>query len=533
MFVPFKLSRGVLKTFAPPIPQAYAWAAKYVPTIERPLLDMAQGSPGYPPSKDLLDALSLAALQPSSSRYSSVLGDVPLRRLLAKDMEIVYGEGTEIVAGDIALTAGCNLAFVAAVMSLADAGDEVILPTPWMTLDLLGVQTVSLPTNAAEGFLPSVEECAKLITPKTKAIALVSPNNPTGAIYPPALLASFAKLAHSHNLALILDETYRDFILDSSPHGLFAAPSMPPWRDYLVHLFSFSKSYAIPGFRLGSIAAIPAFLKHAETALDCLQICPPRVPQIALATNDLLPALRPSIRTNSLAIAARHDLFRRSLPSTWFIGSQGGYYAFVRHPFDGVKSDAVCQRLAEEMGVVSLPDRFFSNSEVGEVVDAGKWIRFSVANVDDEQITRIIKSLPVSEIYAGIVQIEMTLQIEICSQGSFSSEGLLMKRPESSNCAETGFDAATDTVDLSSQTTLSWLTRIVDAMRPFGAIERENALQSRTLLSEFQLLDYIFDVAFSTLTAGSLVSRTWSTICRPHVFRTLSLSCQNADARLS
>ncbi|KAJ8691022.1 hypothetical protein PTI98_010636 [Pleurotus ostreatus] len=402
MFVPFKLSRGVLKTFAPPIPQAYAWAAKYVPTIERPLLDMAQGSPGYPPSKDLLDALSLAALQPSSSRYSSVLGDVPLRRLLAKDMEIVYGEGTEIVAGDIALTAGCNLAFVAAVMSLADAGDEVILPTPWyfnhqMTLDLLGVQTVSLPTNAAEGFLPSVEECAKLITPKTKAIALVSPNNPTGAIYPPALLASFAKLAHSHNLALILDETYRDFILDSSPHGLFAAPSMPPWRDYLVHLFSFSKSYAIPGFRLGSIAAIPAFLKHAETALDCLQICPPRVPQIALATNDLLPALRPSIRTNSLAIAARHDLFRRSLPSTWFIGSQGGYYAFVRHPFDGVKSDAVCQRLAEEMGVVSLPDRFFSNSEVGEVVDAGKWIRFSVANVDDEQITRVCERLKESE----------------------------------------------------------------------------------------------------------------------------------------
>ncbi len=211
------------------------------------------------------------------------------------------------------------------------------------------------------------------------------------------MLASFAELAHSRNVALILDETYRDFILDASPHGLFTASSTPPWRDYLVHLFSFSKSYAIPGFRLGSIAASPAFLKHVETVLDCLQICPPRVPQVALSTHDLLPALRPSIRSNAATIAARHDLFRRSLPSSWVLGSQGGYYAFVRHPFGGVRSDAVCQRLAEEMGVVSLPDRFFSNLQVREAVDAGRWIRFSVANVDDDKIARVCERLKESE----------------------------------------------------------------------------------------------------------------------------------------
>ncbi|KAF9493486.1 PLP-dependent transferase [Pleurotus eryngii] len=272
---------------------------------------MAQGSPGYLPLQDLQNALSFAVLQPSSSQYSS-------------EMEVVYGEGMMIVADDITLTAGCNLAFVTAVMSLADAGDKVILY----------VQTVLLPTNAAEGFIPSAEECAKLITLKTKAIVLVSPNNLTGAIYPPALLASFAKLAHFHNFALILDETYHDFILDLTLHSLFTAPSMLPWRDYLIHLFSFSKLYTIPSFHLGSIAASPAFLKHIETV---------------------------------------------SLPSTWLISSQGGYYAFIRHLFDGMKSDAVCQQLAEEMGVVSLPNGFFLNL-------------FSVVNVDNEKITCVCES---------------------------------------------------------------------------------------------------------------------------------------------
>ncbi|KAF4562636.1 hypothetical protein EYR36_004030 [Pleurotus pulmonarius] len=333
------------------------------PTIAPEFLKHTRGlqrSPGYPPSKDLLDALSSAASQPSTARYSDVLGDMPLRRLLAKEMEIVYGEGTRIVADDIALTAGCNLAFVATVMGLADAGDEIILPTPWQV----------------SATYPSI---ITHFTSQTKAIALVSPNNPTGAVYPSALLASFAELAHSRNIALILDETYRDFILDSAPHGLFTTSSTP-WRDYLVHLFSFSKSYAIPGFRLGSITASPAFLKH-----------------IALSTHDLLPALRPFIRSNAAAIAARHDLFRQSLPSSWIIGSQGGYYAFVRHPFGGVKSNVVCQRLAEEMGVVSLPDGFFSNSQVGEAVDAGTWIRFSVANVDDDKIARVCERLKESE----------------------------------------------------------------------------------------------------------------------------------------
>lgn len=132
-------------------------------------------------------------------------------------------------------------AFYSAMLALAAPGDEVILPTPWyfnhqMSLNQLGLSLVPL-RCAPPSFLPSPAECAQLVTPRTKAIVLVSPNNPTGAIYPPELLRQFAELAQERKVALIVDETYREFVT-GRPHDLFAETD---WRSYLIHLFSFSK----------------------------------------------------------------------------------------------------------------------------------------------------------------------------------------------------------------------------------------------------------------------------------------------------
>lgn len=132
--------------------------------------------------------------------------------------------------------------------------------------------------------------------------------------------------------------------------------------------------------------------------LDCLQICPPRPLQIALTP--LLPTIRPIIRETALAIGARHELFRQILPNKWKIGAQGGYFAFVKHPFLGVSSLDVCKRLATELGVVSLPSAFFcpEGAEVGQITwDKERWIRFSVANVNDEKVKRVCQRLEESE----------------------------------------------------------------------------------------------------------------------------------------
>ena len=191
------------------------------------------------------------------------------------------------------------------------------------------------------------------------------------------------------------------------PHRLFSPPSatgpdsgLPAdwsWRSTFIHLFSFSKSYCIPGHRLGLLCASPELIPAINTALDNMQICAPRPPQVALAP--LVPALRPFVRETAESVAHRHTLFRERLPARWKIGSQGGYYAFVRHPFKGVHANDVCKRLATEMGVVTLPAGFFGpkGEEDATVMDEDRWVRFSVANVDDRKVELVCERLAESE----------------------------------------------------------------------------------------------------------------------------------------
>lgn len=232
-----------------------------------------------------------------------------------------------------------------------------------MTLTLLGITPVPLITTSSDSFLPSPSLAESLITPKTRAIALVTPNNPTGAEYPPSLIAEFAQLAQKHGIALILDETYRDFIVPAKPaHHLYSQErsteyfQSSTWRASIISLYSFSKSYRIPGHRLGAITANPELLREVVKVLDTLQICAPRLPQLALSSpfpiqspsvttttppptvpnspgesaSDLNPtvlsSLASDISSTAIAINARHNLFKTTLANEaprWKIASQG------------------------------------------------------------------------------------------------------------------------------------------------------------------------------------------------------------------
>src|SRR5258708_22668781 len=125
--------------------------------------------------------------------------------------------GAAVAPQEVAITAGCNQAFCLAMMALAGAGDEVMLPVPYyfnhrMWLDMLGVATVALPFRPDRGGVPDPREAAERITARTRAIVLISPNNPTGAVYPPSVLAEFLAVARSRAIALVIDETYKDFL---------------------------------------------------------------------------------------------------------------------------------------------------------------------------------------------------------------------------------------------------------------------------------------------------------------------------------
>lgn len=125
------LSVMVLLTHPCSIPRAYEWAERYNATPSKPLIDMSQGVPGIPPPENLRNAIGQASASPENFSYCRWDGEPSLRLALSEEVKAVYGSQADITPEDIALTAGCNMAFIAAVMALADAGDEVILPYPW------------------------------------------------------------------------------------------------------------------------------------------------------------------------------------------------------------------------------------------------------------------------------------------------------------------------------------------------------------------------------------------------------------------
>ena len=368
----------------PPIPACRAWAARYAGGHGAPL-DLTQAVPGWPPHPDMLAALARAAGDPAAATYGLLEGETALREAVAGDMRLLYGG--DAAPDDVRITAGANLGFALAMTVATAPGDEVLLPAPWffnhqMALALRGVRAAPLPCRAADGFLPDPETAAALVGPRTRAIVLVTPNNPTGAVMPPDLIGRFAELCRERGLWLVLDETYRDFLPEgqAAPHRLFRRAD---WRDFVVQLYSFSKAYCIPGHRMGALAAGPAFRAEFVKAVDNIQICPPRPPQFALAW--AVPALRDWRAGNRARIAARASAFRRALAAgapDWRIDAIGAYFAWVRVPDAAPDSTAAAERLAAERGVVSLPGGVFGPG--GE-----RHVRLAFANTDEDAIAHV------------------------------------------------------------------------------------------------------------------------------------------------
>ncbi|WP_297582966.1 aminotransferase [Roseibium sp.] len=376
------LKQDLLDTATPPIPEASSWLAAYDGQMG-PVINLSQAVPGDPPPRAFLDQIALAAASSEATRYGDIFGDDQLRSAYAGESSRVYG--AQIDEQEVSITAGCNQAFFSAIVAVASAGDVVLLPAPWyfnhkMTLDMLGIEARPLPLCAEAGFIPDVSEAAERIDERVKAIVLVTPNNPTGAVYPPHVLASFMDLAAQRGLWLIIDETYRDFRDQTdAPHELF---SDPRWRDTVISLYSFSKSYAIPGHRVGALIAGGPVIDEVGKVLDCIQICPARAAQMALpwAIANLVDWRQGTNRK----IAARAAAFREALAPcpTWKIDQIGAYFAYVRHPFRGVSSVTVAEHLAKGCGLLALPGRYFGPGQ-------DTHLRVAFANVDTPEIVQI------------------------------------------------------------------------------------------------------------------------------------------------
>lgn len=383
------LNPALAATFRPPVMEARRWLEGVSFPPDRPLINVSQAAPVDPPPEPLRQALAEAALnRPEAHLYGPVLGNPDLREEVAAQWTAAYGG--QVTAGNVAITQGCNQAFCAALATLAGQGDEVIVPVPWyfnhkMWLDMQGVKTV--PLNCGQGMVPDAGQAAALVTDRTRAIVLVSPNNPSGAEYPPEVIRAFFDLARARGLALVLDETYRDFdSRDGAPHDLFADPD---WGDTLIQLYSFSKAYRLTGHRVGAMIASPARLIEAEKFLDTVAICPSQLGQIG--------ALWGMRNLGDWLAGERADILRRGAAMVegmaglegWRLKGCGAYFGWAEHPFD-IASPDLARRLVAEAGVLLLPGTMFMPE--GDPAGA-RHVRIAFANIDASGIPALMARL--------------------------------------------------------------------------------------------------------------------------------------------
>ena len=385
-----KLPRTAM-TFSPPVMEARRWLDGVTHPADRPLINVSQAAPVDAPPPQMLTAMAdIVMNDPAAHLYGPVLGLPDLRAEVAQRWSRDYGG--VVTTEHVAITSGCNQAFAAAIATLCAEGDEIILPVPYyfnhaMWLDMSGVKTVPLQTGA--GLIPDVGDAEALITDRTRAIVLVSPNNPGGVEYPGATLSAFRNLCRARGIALIVDETYRDFdARTGAVHDLFADPD---WDDTLIQLYSFSKAYRLTGHRVGAIIASPTRLAEVEKFLDTVAICPNQLGQRAALwgmrnLDQWLAAEREEILDRRAAIL---DHFPQLAAKGWQILGCGAYFAYLQHPFD-FASDDLAQRLVAGAGILCLPGTMFRPpaDTAGQ-----RELRIAFANIDRAGVCELFARL--------------------------------------------------------------------------------------------------------------------------------------------
>lgn len=335
------------------------------------VIAMGRGDPDFHTPRHIVEAAK-AAIDANEHHYTHPAGLPKLREAISAHLSAQYR--LSYSADEVIVTAGTQEAVMLCMLALLNPGDEVLLPAPRFTsydaaVEMAGGVVVEVPTREAEdyAFLPSEMEAR--ITQKTKAIVLITPNNPTGAVTPPAMVREIARIAVERDLIVISDEIYARLIFDGSEHLSIA--TLPGLRERAITLNGFSKSHAMTGWRVGYIAAPRDLVRRLVEPRHTLSInaaTPSQFAALAALTGPQEP-----VEAMVQAYADRRAFMMRALADLGLsYGHPGGaFYVYTNISPTHRKAPDFCETLLKEARVLVLPGNMFADP-------AGNHVRFSL-----------------------------------------------------------------------------------------------------------------------------------------------------------
>lgn len=341
----------MLDVQTPVIPVVSRWIAETPGTIS-----LGQGIVSWGPPPEAIDALRAFPSDPSDHRYGLVEGIPALVDALSSKVQAENGipaRGTRLF-----VTAGGNLAFMNAVLAITDPGDEVVLPVPYyfnheMAIVMAGCRAV--PVATAPDHQLRLDAISAAITPRTRAIVTVSPNNPTGAVYREDDLRAVNALCRDRGLYHISDEAYEYFVYDEARH--FSPGSIEGAAEWTISLFSLSKAYGMASWRVGYMVVPESLWDAVNKIQDTLLICAPYPSQVAAIA--ALGRGRAWTAAHLPALARMRDRARATLEEVADVPRADGAFYYLINARTRLDAMDATERLIREHRVAVVPGSAF------------------------------------------------------------------------------------------------------------------------------------------------------------------------------
>lgn len=319
------------------------------------------GTPGH------INIAAIEAVQKGlTGGYSPSDGLVELRREIVNKLK--RDNNIEATISQLLITVGAIEGLAASVMAVIDPGDEVILPTPTYSTHIQQVvlasgKPVLVPLIEEDGFALDIHAIKEAITPRTKAIMYCNPSNPTGTVFPEEQLRELAKIALENNLIIITDEAYEYFVYDDNRH--VCAASFPGMGKNVISCYTFTKTYAMTGWRVGYLHAHEELISQIKKAHIPFCICAPVVSQYAAlaaltGSQDCVDDFKKHYLTTRNLMCERLD----RLNHVFAYQKPGGSYLMFPKilPEEGNDSTAFCIKLLKEAKVSTTPGIAFGST---------------------------------------------------------------------------------------------------------------------------------------------------------------------------